>query len=80
MANVKYVVEECKNDKVQTYGQNASIFLFHSGTKNNNTSSHILLDHSHAFGLSFYAAGLKKKFLKDGAPLEHILPRPGSTP
>ena len=50
-----------------------------NGTKNNKTSSNILLDHSHIFGLSFYAAGLKK-FLKDGARPEHILPRPGSTP
>ena len=40
---------------------------FDFGTKNNNTSSHILLDHSNAFGLSFYAAGLKK-FLKVGTP------------
>ena len=70
----------CKTDKVRKDGQNASFLRFRNGTKNNNTSSHILLKHKNPLGSSFYAALLKKKFLKEGYRLGPISPRPGSTP
>ena len=43
--------------------------------KNNNTSSHMLLDHFCAFGLLLWPSALKKKFLKAGYP-----PRPTFAP
>ena len=43
--------------------------------KNNNTSSHMLLDHCYAFGLSLKPSVLKKKFLKEGgSPLTYFCP------
>ena len=69
-----------KTDKVQKDGQNASKIWFQNGTKNNNTSSHILLDHKNPLGFSVYAVLLKKKFLKEGYRLGPILPCLGSTP
>ena len=41
-----------KNDKVQKDVKNASKIWLWNGTKNNNTSSHVLLDHCYAFSLS----------------------------
>ena len=69
-----------KNDKVRKNVKNASKIWFPNGTKNNNTSSHILLDHSDAFSFSFYAALLEKKFLKGGYPSGPIWPRPFFAP
>ena len=76
----KKFAEICKNDKVRKDGQNALFLRFRNGTKNNNTSSHILLEHKNPLGSSFYATLLKKKFVKEGYRLGPISPRPGSTP
>ena len=59
--------------------KNASKIWLLNGTKNNNTSTHMLLDHCYAFGLSLWLSGLKK-FLKEGDPCDLFLPCPGSTP
>ena len=40
--------------------------------KNNNTSSHMLLDHCYAFGLS--ASSLRKKIFQEGGPLTSFSP------
>ena len=69
-----------KNDKVQKDVKNASKSWLWNATKNNNTSSHMLLDHCCAFRLSLWPSGLKKKFLKEGDPRDLFLPRPGSAP
>ena len=45
-----------------------------SGTKYNNTSSDISLDHSDAFGLSIHASVLKKKLSKEDTPGDILLP------
>ena len=43
-----------------------------NGTKCNNTSSPMLLDHCYAFSLLLWPSGLKKKFVKEG-DLNHLL-------
>ena len=43
-----------------------------NGTKNNNTSSHMLLDHCYAFGLLLWPSGLKK-FFEEGDPKWPVL-------
>ena len=58
--------------------QNASKIWLRNGTKNNNTSSHMLLDHCYPFGLSLLPSGLKKKFYEEGDPRDIFWPRPGS--
>ena len=47
-----------------------------NGTKNNNTSTHMLLDHCYAFGLSMKPSVLKK-FLEEGDTRDLFLPLPG---
>ena len=69
-----------QNDEVQKDVKNASKIWLRNGTKNNNTSSHILLDHCYPFGLSLKPSGLKKKFLEEGDPRDLFSPRPGSAP
>ena len=44
-------------------------FDYGFGTKYNNTSSHMLINHCFAFGLLMYPSGLKKKFVEEGGPL-----------
>ena len=39
--------------------KNVSNIWLRNGAKNNNTSSHMLLDHCYAFGLLLYPSGLK---------------------
>ena len=53
-----------------------------NGTKNNNTSSHMLLDHCYAFRLLLLPSSLKKKFFEEGTPtpFDLFLPHPGSAP
>ena len=53
-------------------------FDFEMKPKNNNTFSHMLLDHYYAFGLFLYPSGLNRKFLKEETPRDLFLPRPGS--
>ena len=53
--------------------KNASKIWLRNGTKNNNTSSNMLVDHCYAFGLSLYPSGLKKKFL-EGDPRDLFAP------
>ena len=43
---------------VQKDVKNASKMWFRNGTNNNNTSSHMLLDHCYAFGLSLLPSSL----------------------
>ena len=47
-------------------------------TKNNNTSSHMLLDHCYAFSLCCSLP--KKMFFREGDPRDLFWPCPGSTP
>ena len=51
-----------------------------NGTKNNNTSSYMLLDHCYAFQTGRLQQQTKKKFLVEGDPRDLFLPRPGSAP
>ena len=48
--------------------------LLPNGIKNNNTSSHMPLDHCCPFGLSLLPSGLKKKFLEEGDPRDLFSP------
>ena len=54
--------------------KNASKIWLRNGTKYNNTSSHMLLDHCYVFGLSLKLSGLKKKFLRKGTPVTYFCP------
>ena len=70
-----------KNDQVQKNVKNASKIWLRNGTKNNNTCSHMLLDHCYAFSLLLKPSGLNKKFLKERDPPGDLFrPRPGSAP
>ena len=57
-----------QNDYVQNDVNTASKIWLRNGTKNNNTSSHMLLDHCYAFGLILLPSGKKKKFLEEENP------------
>ena len=45
-----------------------------NGTKNNNTSFHMLLDHCYTFGLLLYPSSLKKHLLEEGDPVAYFRP------
>ena len=64
-----------KNYLVQKDVKNASKIWLRKGTKNNNTTSHMVLNHCYPFGLSLKPSGLKK-FLEEGDPLWPILAPP----
>ena len=55
---------------------------FRIGTKYNDTSPHMLVDHCYELGLLMQPSGLKKKLLGEGdpPPLDIFLLRPGSAP
>ena len=70
-----------QNDEVQKDIKNTSKIWLRNGTKSNNISSHMLLDHCYAFGLSLKPSGLKKKFVEEGDPPRDLIwSRPGSAP
>ena len=60
--------------------KNASKIWLWNGTKNNNTSSHMFLDHFYAFGFLLLPSGLKKKFPEEGDPLWPIFAPPWIRP
>ena len=55
-------------------------FDFQNETKNNKTSSKMLLDHCYAFSMLLQPFSLKEKFFGEGNRRELFWPRPGSTP
>ena len=78
--SIKITFKYAKMTKSKKDVKNASKIRLQNGTKNNNTSSHMLLVHCYAFGLSLQPFGLKKKFLEEGDPLDLFWPRRGSAP
>ena len=54
-------------------GNNESIKNWlRNGTKNNNTSSHMLLDHCYTFGLLLWTSSLKRHFLEEAPSPRHL--------
>ena len=58
------------------WAKNASKIWLRNGTKSNNTTSHMLLDHCYEFRLLLYPSSLKKKFVEEGDPAWPILAPP----
>ena len=56
------------HNKVQKDIEHASKIWLQNGTKNNNTTSNMPLDHCNAFSLLLKPSDLKKKFVKGRAP------------
>ena len=63
-----------------TKSKKTSKIWLQNETKNNNTSSKMLLDHCYAFGFFLKPSGLQKKFFEEGDHRDLFLPRPGSAP
>ena len=78
---IKLWIKIHQNDKVQNDFKNVSKIWRPNETKNNNTSSQMLLDHCYAFGLLLHFSGLKKIWssLKKETPWSNLA-RPGSAP
>ena len=51
LKSIEVAINKAKFDEVQKDVKNASKIWLRNGTKNNNTSSHMFLDHCYAFGL-----------------------------